>query len=67
MFVFINGELLNLDGITAVTPAIDGPGCVVQFVGGGARFYTEHGPECFAQAAISGDVVHFMDVENHEC
>lgn len=62
----IDGELLNLDGITAVTPDVDGPGCFVQFIGGGCRAYPEHGPECFARAIISGDLVHYVE-EDHEC
>lgn len=66
MFIMIEGELLNLESITAVTPAEGGPGCVVQFIGGGARFYQEHGPECFAQAIISGDVVHYVK-RGHGC
>jgi len=66
-FIMIQGELLNLEGISAVTPDVDGPGCVVQFVGGGARVYTEHGPECFAQAIIGGDTVHYADHVDHEC
>ena len=61
MFIMIAGELLNLKNVACVTPAIDGPGCIVQFIGGGARLYTEHGPECFAQAAASSSVVFYMD------
>ena len=69
MFIMIEGDLLNLDSITAVTP--EGPGCTVQFVGGGARLYAEHGPECFAAAIISGCVVHYVGgkdgEEEHDC
>jgi hypothetical protein len=71
MFIMINGELLNMQNVTAVSPPREGPGCIVQFVGGGSRYYLAHGPECFAQAIISGCVVHFMDGkdgdEDHEC
>lgn len=66
MFIMINGELLNLENVTAVTPDRDGPGCIVQFVGGGARFYTKHGVECFAEAIIAQNVVHYVE-DDHEC
>ena len=65
-FIMIEGELLNLNGISAVTPFGDGPGCTVQFTGGGSRYYPEHGPECFAEAIMSGNVVHYVD-DDHEC
>jgi hypothetical protein len=71
MFIMIEGDLLNLEGITAVTPEEKRPGCIVQFTNGGTRYYSEHGPECFSQALISGCIVHYVGgkdgEEEHEC
>lgn len=71
MFIMIDGELLNLRNMTAVTPDPDGPGCVVQFVGGWCRIYPEHGPECFVQAITYGSPIYYVGgrdgTEDHEC
>ena len=60
MFLMIDGELLNLANVTAVTP-IESHGCIVQFNGGEARTYKAVTPETFAKAITSGDLVHFVE------
>lgn len=67
MLVFVQGELVNLEHTTAIVPAITGPGCIVQFTGGGARAFTSHGPACFATAITAENLIYYMDEDGHEC
>ena len=63
MFIMIDGELLNLASISTVTQWDDLSGCTVQLVGGAVRTYKDVTPETFANAIISGDVVHYVKNE----
>jgi len=65
-FIMIEGDLINLGSIVLVEPDEKGPGCFVRFDDGGIRVYREHGPECFAAAIVSGNVIYYIG-DDHEC
>jgi len=58
--LMIEGDLVNMNNVTMIEHIV-GQGSLVHFIGGTTRLFQLTTPETFAQAVISGDVVHYAE------